>query len=650
MEDAAQWVPLVPYLHHGGVQVPLQAALPSLLPIPKADIPEHPPVATYSSDTSIQNPDATQDAHDEALIPTIDIPITHPLQQDSSEQAYTSGAGVESSLSENEAEMKGRKPVAAAGGALFGLFTFSHFYQDFLFDKLTLGDERADETEWVASSKSWLDRKACSWFGICGLAHLNQAHWTTAASDTQGQTVIIEESDKTNLNDFWKDARNIPADYKPDPELEIPQYVIDHAPLIHLFSGEEYWPGDMADHLVHTTPHLNYTPIQAQSDHPTISNLGQLNKWGRFVYLQSDDNVEDRPAWLGADYNIPNVPGNGDDDGDDPKHDGGAKGHLTEDRESKKSRWWHVGKGDTKGRGGIRPDPSTPGGPIPTSTPEGDELIDDTDDDDRYWRSELRRVRRKYKGKRVVGGRSDAPVPLVVVDKGDGVVDAFWFFFYSYNLGNAVFNVRFGNHVGDWEHTVVRFHHGEPKAVFFSEHSFGEAYAWDAVEKSGKRPIGFSATGTHAMYATEGTHPYVLPGGILHDVTDRGPLWDPVLNMYSYKYNYRTDRLVSSNLNPVAPTSWFYFAGHWGDKFYPLSDPRQYRFLGQYHYVNGPLGPRFKNLGRQEICQGNGECTLKRRAGERSHIVKSWSDLGEGEEMSEEDGKRVFGAEYDSAS
>jgi hypothetical protein len=152
------------------------------------------------------------------------------------------------------------------------------------------------------------------------------------------------------------------------------------------------------------------------------------------------------------------------------------------------------------------------------------------------------------------------------------------------------------------------------------------------------------------MYATAGVHPYVLPGGILHDVTDRGPLWDPVLNMYSYKYDYRSDRLVASNLNPRAPTSWFYFAGHWGDKFYPLSDPRQYRFLGQYHYVNGPLGPRFKNLGRQEICQGGNECVLKGRPGDKSRITKRWTDIGEGEEMNEEEARRVFGAEYDSAS
>ena len=76
---------------------------------------------------------------------------------------------------------------------------------------------------------------------------------------------------------------------------------------------------------------------------------------------------------------------------------------------------------------------------------------------------------------------------MVVVDKGEGVVDAFWFYFYSYNLGNKVFNIRFGNHVGDWEHTAIRFYNGKPKAIFFSEHDGGASYSWDAVEKIGER-------------------------------------------------------------------------------------------------------------------------------------------------------------------
>lgn len=489
--ETNQSVPIVPYLHHGGGQIPLRASLPSSFPsssTPSVDIPEYPAVTVYSPDTSIDTPDAARDASDERLIPTIDIPIEHILLEHSPGQAparaSASRAGVDGSLAEEDTPMKGRKPAIAAAGTFFGLFSFSQLYQNVLFEKLTPAGERADETEWVASSRSWLDQKACGWFGMCGLTHLNKDHWTTPTLNIQSQKKVnMVDEPKINLTDFWNDARNIPDDYKPDAEREIPQYVIDHAPLIHLFSGEEYWPGDMADHLIHTTPHLNYTPLQATSDHPKISNLGELNKWGRFVYLQSDDNVEDHPAWLGADYNIPNAPedGNGDDDS---KHYDVPKGSLKEDKNGKKSSWWHVGEGDARGRGGIRPDPSAPGMPIPTKTPEGDELADD---DDRHWRSELRFARRSFKGKRVVGGRSDAPVPLVVVDKGEGVVDAFWFFFYSYNLGNAVFNVRFGNHVGDWEHTVIRFQHGEPKAVFFSEHSFGEAYTWDAVEKDGKR-------------------------------------------------------------------------------------------------------------------------------------------------------------------
>jgi hypothetical protein len=87
------------------------------------------------------------------------------------------------------------------------------------------------------------------------------------------------------------------------------------------------------------------------------------------------------------------------------------------------------------------------------------------------------------------------------------------------------------------------------------------------------------------MYGTSGTHPYVLPGGILHDETDRGPLWDPVKNLYSFTYDYQTDKLLASNLTPNAPVGWFYFAGHWGDKFQKSRSPgnlsRQWRMRAE---------------------------------------------------------------------
>jgi hypothetical protein len=223
-------------------------------------------------------------------------------------------------------------------------------------------------------------------------------------------------------------------------------------------------------------------------------------------------------------------------------------------------------------------------------------------------------------------GYSKAPAVLVMVDKGSGILDAFWFFFYSYNLGQTVFNIRFGNHVGDWEHSMIRFENGVPRALFLSEHAGGKAYLWSALEKkrstkSGAeetvdRPVVYSAVGSHAMYADPGQHPYVLPFGMLKDVTDRGPLWDPAKNAYAYFYDYEAERagnasgsLVPAASNPDAATSWFHFGGPWGDELYDLSDGRQWRLFGQYHYITGPKGPKFKKLDRNKVCQTD-RCTI----------------------------------------
>ncbi|KAF4591716.1 vacuolar protein sorting-associated protein [Ophiocordyceps camponoti-floridani] len=208
-------------------------------------------------------------------------------------------------------------------------------------------------------------------------------------------------------------------------------------------------------------------------------------------------------------------------------------------------------------------------------------------------------------------GHSQAPSTLILVDKGNGILDAFWFFFYSYNLGQTVLGLRFGNHVGDWEHCMVRFQHGVPRGIYLSEHEGGQAYAWSAVEKRGGRPVVYSALGSHAMYALAGNHPYVLPFSLLKDVTDRGPRWDPALNMRAYHYDYLRplDGLSPAATNPDAPTGWFHYRGRWGDAVYALADSRQWRLFGQYHYVAGPAGPKFKHLERSKLCSGS-RCRL----------------------------------------
>ncbi|EAW13808.1 uncharacterized protein ACLA_068350 [Aspergillus clavatus NRRL 1] len=477
-------------------------------------------------------------------------------------------------------------------------------------------EEDRDEQRWIASSRSWIDRKACRWLSLCGTAHFRTVRprfgQRKFLAEFNSSAEELEE-ESAPWRSFWFRKHDHPAAQWDDTEQslrEIPDYVFEYAPLVHLFSNEQFWPCDIAEHLYHTTPMLNYTPAQSQQNHRTLEDLDELNQWqdGRYVFLTSNDDVEGRPAWLEGAKNIPD-PSNEDQEESWSDWDGRVDGPVPGDTPEGRLKWY-----DTDHH--ALTDDETAALPLEKLGYSGaDELLQDE-----TVRDELRR---RFGGEpieiRETGGRSDAPAVLLVIDKGDGIVDAFWFFFYSFNLGNVVLNVRFGNHVGDWEHCLVRFHHGRPKALFFSAHSAGEAYSYEAVEKIGQRPVIYSALGTHAMYATPGVHPYILPGGLLHDQTDRGPLWDPLLNSHMYTYDPTNDTLRASTASPLAPTEWFYFNGHWGDKFYPLGDRRQYRFAGQYHYVNGPLGPRFKHLNRRKVCQGSDDdpCVIKNYVGEK---------------------------------
>jgi hypothetical protein len=58
----------------------------------------------------------------------------------------------------------------------------------------------------------------------------------------------------------------------------------------------------------------------------------------------------------------------------------------------------------------------------------------------------------------------------IVNDHGGGVVDAFYMYFYAFNLGNNVLGQTMGNHIGDWEHTMVRFKDGKPVSMWYSQH------------------------------------------------------------------------------------------------------------------------------------------------------------------------------------
>ncbi|KAH0545431.1 hypothetical protein FGG08_000432 [Glutinoglossum americanum] len=205
-----------------------------------------------------------------------------------------------------------------------------------------------------------------------------------------------------------------------------------------------------------------------------------------------------------------------------------------------------------------------------------------------------------------VGARSCA---IIVYDHGDGMVDAFYMYFYAFNLGNTVLGQTLGNHVGDWEHTMLRFKDGKPVSMWYSQHDSGQAFTYESLSKNGTRPIVYSALGTHASYTVPGTHSRSIATLLINDTTSAGPLWDPILSAYYYTFA-KTPSFTPSD--PSTPTSWLSFLGRWGDERYPDSDPRQTNFLNlsvAWKYETGPTGPLDKSLVREDVCpEGSKEC------------------------------------------
>lgn len=212
-------------------------------------------------------------------------------------------------------------------------------------------------------------------------------------------------------------------------------------------------------------------------------------------------------------------------------------------------------------------------------------------------------------------GLSRAPATIIAVEKGNGIVDVFYFYFYAFNqgqflsrffqdnpmtiirVGNFLLGILLGDHVGDWEHTMIRFINGEPTAIFLSEHSFSSAYTWDAITKLNGRPQVYVGNGTHANWPLPGGHSYTVPFGLLVDQSDIGLLWDVTLNFRGYWFDNSTSTFTSAGGVGIGGSeqkgetpSWLSWLGAWGDEQYLSTDPRQYDFDGQFKFTSGPTG------------------------------------------------------------
>ena len=534
--------------------------------------------------------------------------------------------------------------------ALLSVASFIAWFVPQALDPTSHGPARqARDRLWVSSSPYWIDRQFCSWLSLCGLHHLRRDPASLQGGNTSpGDGDVGHELRKRSAEALaWEDvASDAPSRFRARRHDKnrntferrkslkgVPDYVLQHAPLVHLYSGEQFWPSDIREHVKHMEVVVDDEPVNVTDNKLTLDNLDMLNMYEGVVTLHSLDDVESRPTWLHSHDNAPTPFDDDDEDGEDG--DGNDNKNTSPKQPPSRSggtSWWDVNKDQPLHRiSGPQPHGQGRNSQSGRQKPLFDEAA---------LAEKIRLSRRGHKPD--ASGYSRAPAILVLVDKGSGILDAFWFFFYSYNLGQTVLGIRFGNHIGDWEHCMVRFENGVPRGIFFSEHEGGQAYAWDAVEKRGERPVIYSAVGSHAMYPTPGEHPYVLPFKMLKDVTDKGPLWDPAMNNYAYHYDYRLENhtwmdeeifkephqpydfkaeklawleqqsagddekppsLIPAATNPDAPTAWFHYNGYWGDRLYSLADLRQWRLFGQYHYVTGPTGPKYKRLNRAKMCQ-----------------------------------------------
>lgn len=108
-----------------------------------------------------------------------------------------------------------------------------------------------------------------------------------------------------------------------------------------------------------------------------------------------------------------------------------------------------------------------------------------------------------------------------------------------------------GTHQGDWEGVALLFDEEHVVALYASQHDGGRWFCpadarWSGANVGEGRPVFFSALGTHATYATPGTHQRNLLG-LGDDVTAQGPLYDG-----------------AGGLRELSAQPFAGFRGHWG--------------------------------------------------------------------------------------
>jgi hypothetical protein len=86
---------------------------------------------------------------------------------------------------------------------------------------------------------------------------------------------------------------------------DLPKYALVYAPVIHLWSQEDFWPSDPSIHLQNVTAKRGDSNNDTAAPYPlTIANLNYPNS-SADTYLTGNDDVETEPEWLRSTYGKP---------------------------------------------------------------------------------------------------------------------------------------------------------------------------------------------------------------------------------------------------------------------------------------------------------------------------------------------------------
>ncbi len=135
------------------------------------------------------------------------------------------------------------------------------------------------------------------------------------------------------------------------------------------------------------------------------------------------------------------------------------------------------------------------------------------------------------------------------VEKEYTYLDLLYYFYFPYNKAKTILGINFGNHVGDWEHVMVRLKLSndngvisyEPVFVQYSIHSQRIYLAWDNAPKyENTHMIGYIANGSHGIWPNAGKNVYVNAVVVkLSDICSEGEAWNlwEGDNLATFKYD-----------------------------------------------------------------------------------------------------------------